>query len=296
MEITKNYLVNNDCYKEYDEITPCGIMVHSTGVNNPNISRYSSERGWNRPGVQKCVHFMIGKDASGSIGCEQHLPLDCMGWHSGSGSLGWWKNANHQGYIGFEICEDDLSNAAYFRATYDKAVELCAYLCKLFGWNPEDDGRIICHSEGHSRGIASNHADTMHWFPMRGKNMDIFRAEVAKKLEEDKRPTVPAKPEKPEKPKHWADAFMQEMKEQHIMDGTRPDDTVTRGELAAVVHNMLRVDDPDAADEPQKPGEHWAARFMKEMKRLGLMDGTRPDDTVTRGELAAVMHNYIHRA
>ena len=41
---------------------------------------------------------------------------------------------------------------------------------------------VICHSEGHQRGIASNHADVMHWFPQYGKSMDTFRADVARKL------------------------------------------------------------------------------------------------------------------
>lgn len=37
---------------------------------------------------------------------------------------------------------------------------------------------IICHSEGHTLGIASNHGDVMHWFPRFEKSMDTFRAEV----------------------------------------------------------------------------------------------------------------------
>lgn len=31
-------------------------------------------------------------------------------------------------------------------------------------------------------GIASNHADVMHWFPKFGKSMDIFRTEIKKLL------------------------------------------------------------------------------------------------------------------
>jgi toxin secretion/phage lysis holin len=33
-------LTNNDCYKAGKTITPKGIMVHSTGANNPNLKRY----------------------------------------------------------------------------------------------------------------------------------------------------------------------------------------------------------------------------------------------------------------
>ena len=41
---------------------------------------------------------------------------------------------------------------------------------------------ILCHSEGYKLGIASNHADVMHWFPRFGKSMDTFRAEVKRLL------------------------------------------------------------------------------------------------------------------
>ena len=45
--------------------------------------------------------------------------------------------------------------------------------------DPLADGVLICHSEGYRRGVASNHADVMHWWPKHGKDMDTFRAEVA---------------------------------------------------------------------------------------------------------------------
>ena len=45
--------------------------------------------------------------------------------------------------------------------------------------------QLICHSEGYSRGVASNHGDVMHWFPKFGKNMDSFRADVSRELKGD---------------------------------------------------------------------------------------------------------------
>ena len=35
---------------------------------------------------------------------------------------------------------------------------------------------VLCHSEGYRRGIASNHADVMHWWKKFGVDMDDFRA------------------------------------------------------------------------------------------------------------------------
>lgn len=66
----------------------------------------------------------------------------------------------------------------YFNAAYSNAAELCAYLCALYGFDPLKDGVILCHSEGYQRRIASNHADVMHWLPLHGQNMDMFRYAV----------------------------------------------------------------------------------------------------------------------
>lgn len=70
---------------------------------------------------------------------------------------------------------DVKAQEVYFRAAWDNAVELCVYLCKLYALTERD---IICHSEGYTKGVASNHGDVMHWFPMHGESMDTFREAV----------------------------------------------------------------------------------------------------------------------
>jgi len=125
-----------------------------------------------------CVHGFIGKLENGDIATYQALPWNMVGWHSGSGRLGRAKNANNNGYIGFEICEDGLTDSVYFGKVYQEAVELCAYLCKQYNLDPTADGVIIGHYEGYARGIASNHGDPKNWFPKHGKSMDTFRAAV----------------------------------------------------------------------------------------------------------------------
>ena len=54
--------------------------------------------------------------------------------------------------------------------------------CKTYNLNPLAHGVVICHSEGYQRGVASNHADVMHWFPKFGKSMDTFRTDVSKAM------------------------------------------------------------------------------------------------------------------
>ena len=81
----------------------------------------------------------------------------------------------------------------YLDKVYNEAVDLCVYLCGLYGLTEQD---IICHCEGHDLGIASNHADVLHWWPKHGKNMDTFRAAVKDKLGGSE-PDTPVEPEQP---------------------------------------------------------------------------------------------------
>ena len=198
MKLIKCLLTQNDCYKAGRTITPKGVMVHSTGANNPLVARYvqpsnndpnrdslqaaiggnRNNNDWNNPGLDVCTHAFIGKLADGGVGTVQTLPWNYLGWHAGYGKKG---SANNT-HIAFEICEDALKSSAYFRKVYQEAVELTAMLCKTYNLNPLADGVVICHSEGCQRGIASNHGDVMHWFPKFNKSMDTFRADVAKAM------------------------------------------------------------------------------------------------------------------
>lgn len=183
------FLTENECFKHTKKHVVKGIMVHSTGANNPYLKRYVGPddgllgenvygNHWNTPrpgGRQVCVHAFIGRLSDGRVAVYQTLPWDIVGWHSGRGKNG---SANDMGYIGFEICEDGLNDRAYFDEVYKAAAELCADLCEQYSLDPISDGVLICHSEGYARGIASNHGDVMHWFPRFGKSMDTFRRDV----------------------------------------------------------------------------------------------------------------------
>lgn len=182
MNIIEHILTKNDCYKAGRTITPRGVMVHSTGVAQPDASVFL--KNWNKSGVGACVHAFVTADE-----IYQCLPWNWRGWHGGGSS-----NNTH---ISFEICEpaghtykggtmigyDAEKNADYFAAVYKNAVELTAMLCESYGLDPLEDGVVICHSEGYKRGIASNHADVLHWFPKHSKDMDTFRADVAALME-----------------------------------------------------------------------------------------------------------------
>lgn len=187
MNLHTCFLTKNDCYKAGKTLNVQGLMLHSTGAPNTNLSRYvgpddgllgANRYGnhWNQPtpdGRQVCVHGFIGELKDGSIATYQTLPWDMRGWHAGG-------SANNT-HIGVEICEDNLTDGAYFSAVYQEAVELFAYLCKQFGLDPLKN--IICHAEGYKQGIASNHGDVLYWFSKHGKTMDDFRQDVKSYME-----------------------------------------------------------------------------------------------------------------
>lgn len=187
MDIITAYAVKNDCYIQKQPMHPVGILLHSTGANNPNLKRYvdcKSECGlniynnhWNNPSKkigQVCVHSFIGYDKNKNVRVANILPYNYAAWGCGSGSKGSY-NYNPYGHIQIELCEDNLQNAEYFNKVYQVAVEYCAMLCKKFGINPST---IVSHAEAYKKGYASNHKDCDHWFAIHGKTMYDFRRAV----------------------------------------------------------------------------------------------------------------------
>ena len=164
-------------------------MLHSVGcaqssakvfINTFNRSNYTAA----------CVHAFIDAD-TGTV--YQTLPWNHRGWHGGSDRNGCCNNT----HIGIEMCEPreikytagasfTVTDAAKARAaaqrTYAAAVELFAYLSKLYGLDPKTD--IISHREGAAKGIATAHGDPEHLWQGLGTSftMDSFRRDVSLKM------------------------------------------------------------------------------------------------------------------
>lgn len=195
MEIVQYYQTNNPCYKAGRRITPSGIVVHSTGANNPYIKRYVGpddgilgankyNNHWNNANANKCVHAFIGKVADGTIKIYQTLPWDYRCWGVGSGKKGSY-NASH---IQFEICEDGLADETYYKEAFDLAIRLSAFLCKEYGIKTEN---VVGHYEAWAAGYGSNHGDPRNWQKKFGGSMDGFRASVAALINGNTSPSEP---------------------------------------------------------------------------------------------------------
>lgn len=197
------------CYKGTTKMTPKGVLWHSTGANNPTLKRYVQpsdtkpaedtytkdkwlevlgknqySNDWNHIDRQAGLNAWIGKLADGSITTVQTLPWNYKPWGCGSGAKGSCNN----GWMQFEICEDDLTDKSYFDKVYQEACELTAYYCKMYNLNPLGTVSyngvtvpvILCHYDSYHLGLGSNHGDVLHWFKKYGKTMDNVRQDVAK--------------------------------------------------------------------------------------------------------------------
>lgn len=234
MELHTCIFTENDCYKVGRTIIPQGIMVHSTGANNPNLKRYvqpddgelgknKNANDWNRSGVGKCAHAFIGKKADGRVATYQTLPWHYRAWHCGASG-----NSTH---ISFEVCEDGLTDAGYFDMAYKEAVELTAHLCTLYDLDPLADGVVIDHNEGHLRGIASAHTDWTHWLTRFNKTMDDFRKDVYLHMQTGN------------KPSEWAKEATEWAISEGIFSGDgngdyRWQEGITREEVASLIYRL----------------------------------------------------------
>ena len=193
MNLKRCHLIKNRCYTTGEKIQgkPFGIVVHSTGANNPLVRRYVQpvtgqaeynaviadlgkhpySNHWNRNNLSKCVHAFIGKNAAGDIVTYETLPLDICCWGCGKGSKGSY-NYNPTACIQFEICEDNLKDEEYFNRVMTEAMEYCAHLCETFNIPVN---RIVSHNESGVMKMGSASSDIDHWLKKFGYTMQWFR-------------------------------------------------------------------------------------------------------------------------
>lgn len=218
MEIIQCYQTKNPCYRKGTPMKPVGIVVHSTGANNPHLCRYVDcpewlgvnryGNHWNRPEAATLVHGAIGLDKEGIVTVVNTLPYTMAAWGVGKGSRGSY-NYDPTGHIQFEMCEDDLTDPSYFDQVMGTAVAYCAQLCREYGLAAES---IVSHKEAHAQGYASNHGDPENWMGRFGMTMEDFRARVRAKLKGEV--TIMGKVVNRDELVAWIDAHAVEVEEQ----------------------------------------------------------------------------------
>ena len=282
---------NSTCYKSTRTMTPVGVLWHSTGANNPNLSRFIQplatdsnynemikllgknkyNNDYNHTSYQSGLNCWIGKLADGTVTTVQTMPWNYRPWGCGSGSKGSCNN----GWIQFEICEDDLNNIDYFNKIYKEACEITAYLCKMYNLNPKGFVKtnginvpvILCHADSYKLGFGSNHGDVLHWFSKYGKTMEDVRNDVAALMENGSVPA--AKPD---------------MEEEEEM---------TQEQFNVMMNNWI-------AEQAKKAPGDWSADAREWGERNGLINGDSSGNKmykklISREEFIAVLYRALHR-
>lgn len=203
-------MTQSTCYKGTRQMEILGILWHSTGANNPTLKRYVQpddnapdrdallkligknryKNDWNHITREAGLNCWIGQLADGTVATVQTMPWDFRPWGCGSGKNGSCNN----GWIQFEICEDNLNDEKYFNQIYEEAAQITAYLCKKFNIDPNGTVQvngvfvptILCHQDSYRYGMGNNHGDVYHWFSKFQKSMVKARQRVTEILQEDK--------------------------------------------------------------------------------------------------------------
>ena len=291
---------NSTCYKGTRPMNVLGVLWHSTGANNTTLKRYvqPSEsdanynqliavigknpygNDWNHIERQAGLNAWIGKLANGEVAAVQTMPWNYRPWGCGSGRNG----SCNDGWIQFEICEDNLTDVNYFNAVYKEACELTAYLCKMHNLDPRgyvihkgvQVPVILCHADSYKLGLGGNHGDVLHWFSKYGKTMNDVRNDVAKLMEENIIVPPPAAPVVP---------IVPPKKEE--------EEEVTQEKFNEMMNNWI-------AEQAKKDASSWSAEARDWAEKAGLISGDTDGKKMykkflTREELAAVLYRALHR-
>lgn len=191
MRIEKRILTRSDCYRSGKTIEPNSAELHTIGTAQPSADALANY--WDNPNVPACVHYCVDAKDLGKV--LQLLPENRRSW----ADAGFGNNSS----ITVELMETDgilyTGNGAkyltvsindamrHIQTAYTTAVELFADICTRHGWSPSDrlpNGlhRVYSHQEAAQLGLASDHVDPTHIWPLIGKTMDDFRREVMLKM------------------------------------------------------------------------------------------------------------------
>ncbi|MBP3411642.1 MAG: N-acetylmuramoyl-L-alanine amidase [Oscillospiraceae bacterium] len=216
----KNVLKSDSRYTDFQTRGPQGAVLHSIGTPQPSAKVIGDY--FDSPFVEASVHMVLQADGQCYVLAPDHYRM----WHGG-GSI----NNSHMGIemtepkeIAYDAARgyrlsilDGEKALTHVKATYERAVELFARLCRKYGWDPLEDGVILSHKECYERGIGSNHGDPEHlWDGLNtGYTMDTFRQAVADAIaaEQAWEQAEKAKQEAEEKAKQEAEKQEQEVDE-----------------------------------------------------------------------------------
>lgn len=203
-------LISSDKYslKCPHPMTPEFIVIHNTSNDASAEAEISYMKRNNN-----AVSFHVAVD---DVEIRQAISFDRNAWHAGDGEYG---NGNRCG-IAIEICYSK-SGGVRFEKAEENAAEYVAYLLKKYNWNIS---RVKKHQDFSGKYCPHRTLD-MGW--------ERFLRKVEYYMASFK-----------DTQGHWAEKHIEKLKKAGIVnghaDGTfRPDEPITRAEVAVMVANAL---------------------------------------------------------
>lgn len=131
--VEKDYLTVNEWSRPGEALTDIdGVVIHYVG--NPGTTaaanrNYFESLSSGKPGIYASSHFVIGLEGE----VIQCVPLTEIAYAS---------NSRNDDTVSIEVCHPD-ETGVFLPASYDRCVELTAWLCREFHLKPEED--VIRH-------------------------------------------------------------------------------------------------------------------------------------------------------
>lgn len=196
-------------YQANRRIKPKGIVIHSTGAENPYLWRWVNDPinagsnssanyfGGENDDRQVTPHAVFGLDINRDCAVIKILPYDYRCWGCGHDVNGSYNDS----HIQIEIAEDAGLTREYLLKALNSVAEWSARLCIEYGINVKD---VVSHKEAHAAGYASNHGDPEHWLSKYGITMDNVREKVREWITRIECTTEPSPaPSTPSNDKLW---------------------------------------------------------------------------------------------
>lgn len=301
--------MSNSPYVSYKKISP-----HRNSPRNHAIDRISIHCVVGQVTMQSLGEIFQTKAASSNYGVDRD---GHVGMYVEEKDRSWCSDSpeNDHRAVTIETASDVSEPYAVNAAAYATLLNLCADICKRNGkkkllWLGSKE-KTLAYTPKADEMVLTVH----RWFNA-GKScpgtylyerQGAIAAEVTRRLSESEEKEEPdlteaeAKKiarqeieayfgEQAKKPvASWAEAHVKTVQERGIMNGDeeggfRPYSPVTRQELAATMVNALGI-----GKEPSD----WAEEAFQAVTQQGLLDGTMPQEMLTREQFAVVLQKLV---
>ena len=165
--VERDYLPVNPYSRPGDPLEKInGVVIHYVG--NPGTTAHANRNYFEslssgEEGTYASSHFIVGLDGE----VIQCVPLTEIAYAS---------NSRNEDTVSIEVCHPD-ETGEFSHVTYDRTVELTAWLCREFRLDPETD--VIRHYDVTGK-------ECPRYYVEHPEAWDTFRADVAAEMERQK--------------------------------------------------------------------------------------------------------------